>query len=364
MINPDRVSQVREALRLTQVDLATMVSRSQSAIAQLEAGIIDGSDGLIRQISTATGFPLQFFERDNGAAFPSGSLLFRSHSKISRKDRLEAHRQAQFVFQLFTMLLDQATKIPINLPKSSDEPIAAARAVRRFLQMDPIEPVGNLLATLERNGVLVLAIPDLKGRDAFSLWAGDDRSTPIIAISGGRPGDRLRLTVAHELGHLVLHSQREYTPPSAEDQANEFASEFLMPETAMRRDLVDPLTLTRLATLKPKWRVSIQALIVRAKELEIITERQYRYLYEQIGIQGWKMKEPANLAVEPEKPRSLRQLIELLYGTPIDVKKLAKDAAMPETLVKQIVSQYREKKPTEPDGTKLSAKVVSLKRRV
>lgn len=364
MINRDRVIQVREAKRFTQSDLAKKVHRSQSAIAQLEAGLIDGSDGLIRQIAMATDFPPDFFERDSGPAFPIGSLLFRAHANISRKDRLEAHRQAQFVFQLLTPLLDRATRIPINLPKSIDRPSIAARAVRRFLRIDPVEPIGNLLATLEANGVLVLAIPDLKGRDAFSLWAGDDRSMPVIAISGGRPGDRLRMTVGHEIGHLVLHSQREFTPSGAEDEATDFAEEFLMPEAAMRRDLVTPLTLTRIAALKPKWRVSIQALICRARQLEIISERQYRYLFEQVAMQGWRMKEPENLAVEPERPRALRQLAELFYGYPINTKKLAQDAAMPEPLVKQIISQYREKRTAEPDGAKLSAKVVSLKRKV
>jgi Zn-dependent peptidase ImmA (M78 family) len=350
-------------MRLTQADLASSVGRSQSAIAQLEAGLIDGSDGLIRQIAAVTGFPIEFFDRDSGPSFPAGSLLFRAHANINRKDRLEAYSQARFVFEMLVSLLERASRIPINLPKSSDAPVAAARAVRRFLKIDPVEPIGNLLATLERNGVLVLALPDLKGRDAFSLWAGDDRSLPVVAISHGRPGDRLRMTVAHELGHLVLHSVRDNVTSAAEDQANEFAAEFLMPEAAMRRELSAPLTLTRLATLKPKWRVSIQAMVVRAKELGIITDRQYRYLYEQIGIQGWKTSEPVNLAVEPERPRTLRQLAEMFYGSPIDTNKLAKDSALPERLVRQILSNYRERK-AGTEGAKLSPKIVALKRRM
>ena len=169
------------------------------------------------------------------------------------------------------------------------------------------------------------------------------------------------MTVGHEIGHLVLHSQREYLPSGAEDEADEFAAELLMPEAAMR-ELVTPLTLTRLAALKPKWRISIQALIVRAKQLEIVSERQYRYLFEQIGIQGWRTIEPENLAVEPERPRALRQLAELFYGNAVDTKKLAKAMAMPEALVKQVISQYREKRSAEPEGTKVSAKIVLLRR--
>lgn len=363
MINGERISQVREARRWTQTDLAKRVQRSQSAIAQLEAGIIDGSDGLIRQIATETGFPIEFFELESGPAFPFGSLLFRAHANINSKDRLEAHAQARFVFQLMALLLKQVQRLPVNLPRPVDTPEVAARVVRRFFRANSTEPIGNLLSLLEQNGVFILAIPDLKGRDAFSLWAGADRTIPVIALVGGRPGDRLRLTVAHELGHLIMHGQKESQSPTAEDEANKFAAEFLMPEQAIRRDLTTPLTLTRLASLKPKWRVSIQALIVRAKELEIISERQYRYLYEQLAIQGWRTKEPENLAVDPERPRSLRQLAEISYGHPIDLKALAKHAAMPETLVRQIIFQYRDRRGAEPEDAKISKKVVPMRRK-
>jgi Zn-dependent peptidase ImmA (M78 family)/transcriptional regulator with XRE-family HTH domain len=363
MINGERIAQVREAKRLTQSDLAKRVQRTQSAIAQLEAGLIDGSDGLIRQIANETEFPIEFFESGSGPAFPFGSLLFRAHADINRKDRLEAHGQARFVFQLMNMLLNQVRSIPVSLPKPMDTPEISARIARRFFHLNANEPVGNLLSILEQNGVFVLGIPDLKGRDAFSLWAGDDRTIPVVAIVEGRPGDRLRLTVAHELAHLIMHAQRESQPPLLEDEANRFAAEFLMPEQAMKKEIIAPVTLTRIASLKPRWRVSIQALIVRAKNLSIISERQYRYLYEQLAIQGWKTREPDNLAVEPEKPRSLRQLAEISYGNPIDFSKLAREAAMPESLVWQIVSRYREKRSIEPDNVKLSRKVVSMRRK-
>ena len=363
MINRERISQVREAKRWTQADLAKKVGRSQSAIAQLENGLIDGSDGLISRISSESGFPIEFFESETGPAFPFGSLLFRAHASMNSKDRLEAHGQAHFVFQLMTMLLKQVHPIPINLPRPVDTPEVGARVARRFFHLGSTEPVGNLLNLLEQNGVLVLAIPDLKGRDAFSLWAGSNRMIPTVAIAAGRPGDRLRLTVAHELGHLIMHGQKEVLSPLVEDEANKFAAEFLMPEQAMRKDLTPPLTLTRFASLKPKWRVSIQALIVRAKNLEIISDRQYRYLYEQLAIQGWRVNEPENLAVETERPRSLRQLAEMSYGHPIDFKALAKAAALPENLVRQIISQYRDKRSGEPDEAKLSRKVVSMRRK-
>jgi hypothetical protein len=57
----------------------------------------------------------------------------------------------------------------------------------------------------------------------------------------------------------------------------------------------------------------------------LIAERQYRCLFEQLSIKGWRTKEPANLDVPVEKPRVLRQMAELLYGQPIEYERMAAD---------------------------------------
>jgi Zn-dependent peptidase ImmA (M78 family) len=85
-----------------------------------------------------------------------------------------------------------------------------------------------------------------------------------------------------------------------------------MPEKAMRREITTPVTLTSLAALKPRWGVSIQTLIYRAHQLGIIADRQYRYLFEQISIRGWRTREPENLDIPVERSRTLRKIVELL----------------------------------------------------
>jgi Zn-dependent peptidase ImmA (M78 family) len=68
-----------------------------------------------------------------------------------------------------------------------------------------------------------------------------------------------------------------------EEEAFAFGAELLMPETAMKRVIHEPVTLTSLARLKPIWGVSIASLVVRAMNLKIITQRQYHYLFQQLG---------------------------------------------------------------------------------
>lgn len=95
--------------------------------------------------------------------------------------------------------------------------------------------------------------------------------------------------------------------------------------------------------LKAKWGVAIQALARRAFEMEIISERQYHYLFEQIGRRGWKIKEPVALPIE--KPRGLRKMAEIAYGAPLDYRRLAQTLCLPYALTKELSKRTLDCRP-------------------
>jgi Zn-dependent peptidase ImmA (M78 family) len=128
-----------------------------------------------------------------------------------------------------------------------------------------------------------------------------------------QPADRLRFTLAHEIGHLVMH---RFPGPEMELQANEFASTFLMP----RNDIVPllrggKLDLRRLAALKPEWRVSMQALLYRAQSLNLIEKQQATWLWRKISMDRIKLREPSQLDFEPEKPAVITRMVRLHLDT-------------------------------------------------
>jgi Zn-dependent peptidase ImmA (M78 family) len=172
-----------------------------------------------------------------------------------------------------------------------------------------------------------LALPvELEKREPYSLWTGADLEKPVIVVADGSLGDRLRLSIAYELGHLVMHLAPKGDLKTIKREAYRFAGELLMLEQGMRDELLPPVTLTSLATLKSRWGVSMGALAQRARDLEIITPRQFTYyLHKQLSKRGWHSNEPPNLAVPIERPRAVRKMAELLYGSPIDYKRLASD---------------------------------------
>ena len=90
-------------------------------------------------------------------------------------------------------------------------------------------------------------------------------------MNRNQPADRQRFSLGHELGHIVMH---RVPSPTMEDEANAFASALLMPTQEVRPYLSGRLTIQKLASLKPVWRVSMQALLYRARAIGTITANQ------------------------------------------------------------------------------------------
>jgi len=347
IINGDRVKQAREIKGLTQEELGTKIGKSQSTIAHLERNsrqlLLQPSEGVIEAIAFETGFPVAFFYQDSGPEFPLGSLLYRTrHSILKREDKHRFHQLGRLIYEVAEKMAHQLTPLENRIPKVVGEnPSVAARITRAKLGLLPDAPVRNLLNQIEKNGVFVFAIPyEIDEQDGYSCWTDSEPPRPVIIVTGGKPGDRQRFTLAHELGHLVMHHSFPGGLSKVEAEADEFASELLMPEDAMHREIVAPVTLTSLAELKVRWGVSLAALVMRSKSLGIITERQARYLFVQLARWG---EEPDNLKIAPEKPRALKRMAELLHGFPTDHRKVAKHNLSNLELISEILEAHADK---------------------
>ena len=359
-VNGDRIKQAREIKGLTQAELADRVGVSQPAIAQLEqtqpGPAFIPSDDLIESISFALGFPVSFFKRESGPEFPLGSLLYRKKMALKSMDRNKVRQLARFAYELTEHMSKRLRMPALNLPRlTDDDAVTGAQVTRSALGLSPDTPVKNIIHQLEKNGVLVLAVPyEIDEHDSFSAWITDvSPPKPVIVISASKPGDRQRFSVSHEIAHLVMHSTYQGDLKTIEDQADRFAAEFLMPEEAIRMEFQTPVTLSKLAALKPVWGVSIQALARRALDVEKITYRQYTYLFEQISRLNWRRREPENLDITPEKPRALRKMAEVTYGIPINYKKAASEMDVPPSLIKSLLDLHADRqdlarRPKEP----------------
>jgi len=353
MILGDRVRQARELRGLTQTALAEGVGLKQSAIAHIETGRSQPSEDVLGRIALQTGFPVSFFQQGPPPQFSPGSLLFRALRSTTARERAQAQRYGEIIFENVSRMASRVTPLnPLRLPEVAGgvESDFAADLTRTAFGLRPDSPVPNLINLIERSGVTVLALPvRLAKRDAYSLWAGPKLEEPVIVLSNGVPGDRQRFSVAHELGHLVLHRTVRSSIRQLENEADRFAASFLLPRTPMEHDLIPPITLSGLAGLKPRWGVSIQALVKRAFDLGVLKDHEYRYLFEQIGARGWRTLEPVPLAAE--RPRALGRMAELMYGKPVDPRRMAADWCLSPHLAASIIEAQARDSTTGPTGS-------------
>ena len=127
-------------------------------------------------------------------------------------------------------------------------------------------------------------------------------------INTDAPPDRLRWTLCHELGHIIMHTASDLHK-RGEDEANIFASEFLMPAYEIKPRLVG-LTLPKLAGFKLEWKVSIQALIMSANRLNMLSDRQKQHMFMQLSKAGYRTREPEELDPPIEEPKLFADIIQ------------------------------------------------------
>jgi Zn-dependent peptidase ImmA (M78 family) len=150
--------------------------------------------------------------------------------------------------------------------------------------------------------------------------------------------------LGEEIGHLILHSPLTVSVAEADNQARAFAQELLLPREAMVEEMRSPITLSNLAPLKPRWNVSLQMLIRRAHDMELITPNQYRYLNQQVRTNGWTQLEPGDASIAQPKPRLMRKMAELQFGNPIDLESITTSTGIPTSLVAELLGVDPPKK--------------------
>ncbi len=204
--------------------------------------------------------------------------------------------------------INPANHIPTFDPDDTT-PADAAKMVRAQWRM-PIGPVRNLTRWIESAGVIVIQEHlGTKRIDGLSQWASD---YPVTLLNADLANDRKRWTLAHELGHLVLHSN--YFDPDVEAQADAFAAEFLMPRHVIEPDLRD-LTPSRLIALKKQWGVSMAAIFEHAYRLGKVTGPDRQRFYRTMNSRGWRRNEPAAEAIADETPELARTIGQTLLTT-------------------------------------------------
>lgn len=319
-----RLSLIRRLKAMSKADVGRALEVSANAVAQYERGQTRPSAAVIAKACLVFGVPRDFFGQGGAdTRLSSSEAHFRSLRATSATQRERALAYGELSLQL-TRLLEPWVEFPqVRVPElpvgGPDVPLEtveeAARATRKAMNVE-LGPVPNVVRLLEAHGVLVLRLPpntiDRKV-DAFSTREGD---RPLVILSPDKKDKaRSRFDAAHELGHLVLHPDIEPGSKLAEAQANQFASEFLMPRSDIEESLPTRVVWSEFHELKEQWGVSLRALVYRAHALGRLSPASYRRANQQLS--QWGLPEPGDLG-RPEAPNLVGEALRLLREDGVD----------------------------------------------
>jgi Zn-dependent peptidase ImmA (M78 family)/transcriptional regulator with XRE-family HTH domain len=322
-----RLIQALAARRLSQLNLASMINVSPSAVSKWRTGQQAPEAETLERLANVLNVNAEWFTRP-----PTKEMfnkLFRSNASalVAARQMLEARLAwTQDIAIALSELVDFPTVcLPIrnfkNPEEISDLDIETAAIECRELWGLGRGPISDVALALESAGIiLVREETEIAQIEGLSAWSETLRR-PIVYLSADKDnGFRSRFDAAHELGHLVLHKNIDRTTDrerhnEMERQAHRFAGAFLLHAESFSAEIRVPVTLDSLLILKQRWGVSVAAMIMRLESLEIIDSNDKLSLFKRRSSRWGAKSEPGDGGRLPEQPRLLKRTIELLVSS-------------------------------------------------
>jgi Zn-dependent peptidase ImmA (M78 family)/DNA-binding XRE family transcriptional regulator len=323
---PQRLTEARLAAMMSRAELARELGITGQAIGYYETGARRPDMDTLLRAAEVLQQPVSFFLR----ASPSiedkrGTRFFRSVGTRSNKINHALDIRAKWLWELVSAIAVEVRQPSVDIPDvrppskessySLDELEDIATSVRRHWGLGD-GPIANVVALFETHGLILTRFELGSDQiDAFSCWI--NQKPHIFLGSDKRSCCRSRFDAAHELGHILLHrdiSQEDLDRKSVRErieyEADLFAGAFLLPSNSMFREFYST-RMNHLIGLKKRWRVSIQAIAHRAKNLGIIDEDLYILFRKNISFHKWNRVEPLDKEIPLEQPRWLLKCWDL-----------------------------------------------------
>ena len=293
---------LHSARKLAGLSMSELVNRAgnivtKQAISKYEKGTINPSSGVLIALARALNVKVDYFFRDSKVSI--NNLEFRKHSRLTKKAEEQIKYQTMNFIEKFLEIegilnISASFVNPLSrrVVTSNDDVEQAVSELRKEWKLGN-GPVFHLLELLEEKGIKVLEITNSKHFDGLSCFISD-ANVPVIAVASDVDIVRKRFTVAHELAHLLLDLSK-VPEESIEKLCHTFAGALLLPANVIKDELGqhrNKITLFELRKLKNLFGISIQAIMARAKMLQIISDHYYRQFCIYANKQGWRKNEP------------------------------------------------------------------------
>ena len=352
-------------------------------------------------------FPAKFFTTAPTSRVHQADLLFRAPRSITATEREYLAQFAALAGEFVDELNGRTQLPPVKLPILPIETAMeqAAEAVRRSWGLDADKPIDYLTHEIERSGVVVvvrrlltsssrriLGDSDSTGKLdkhlGYSVRVGEFNTRPLIVVRQSNSWERTRWTLAHEVGHLVLHASGSVTE-ACEEQASAFASELLAPAAVLAKEVSRAPSLAELLPVKAKWGVSLGALLRHLHTSGLLAEPLFEALRRQLYTRAntdtgttWGRVEPGWDDREVERPRLISKWLEMGFNARSAAMLAPYDLPWPQDLMEDFMAgqraapnttavahaaagpgRTRPVRPAAPAATRGGAKVIALRPR-
>jgi Zn-dependent peptidase ImmA (M78 family)/transcriptional regulator with XRE-family HTH domain len=322
---PLRLRQARRGCKMSMATLAERIGVTRQAVSAYESGANAPASDVLRRLAAELGVQAAFFTAPlyDSENQRQSVINFRSLRASTLRAREQAKTYMEWTAGLTSFLSKYVVLPAAHLPtfeipdfgQLDDVKIEElAEETRRFFGLGD-GPISDLTLLLENKGVTVGYVPLETGMDGLSGWFA---RCPYILINSTAFHARARYDLAHELAHLVIHrglTDEEFCQRGVlnlvEDQANKFAAAFLLPAKTFVPEVYS-VDMESLISLKRRWGVSVQAIIMRLNSLQLISDQQKMRLFKFIGMRGMRRKEPLDGEIPREKSRLFVRVATLL----------------------------------------------------
>lgn len=329
--NGKRFKSARLYRGYTLADLAKELGISKQAISQYENNETQPETSNWFNIINVLGFPRDFFYEDAMPNIETYATHFRSLARTKKKDRDAQKKKGEYLAILYEYLSEFVNfpEFTINevVKQNIENPEELAEYLRNILGLGE-KPIPDMVYLLEKLGIIVSALDlNILDIDAYTqkLKINDTYKYLVVLSNDKKSYVRRNFNCAHELGHILMHSWIEEMELESvskqqfnelESQADSFAGAFLLPKKEFSKDILrKPSNLEYYKELKLKWKVSIGAMLIRAKCLGLLTPYQYQYLIRQYSAKKWRNKEPYDDDLIMSEPIVLKSATRLILSS-------------------------------------------------
>lgn len=308
-LNNKMIELARESRGFTQTELAEKLDIPQGSLSRMERGELGVKQDVIDKLCEILNYPESFFFQEKKISV--ADTHYRKSIIVDRQTKLAAEAMMNiYKFNVEEML--KSVDVKLNVPVLNDQydsPGKVARYLRSYWKVER-GAIFDLCGLIESNGIIIIYIDFgtdmIEGRTIVT-----DTGHPIIFINKKSSTDRQRLTLAHELGHVIMHvNAMPIFTGEEESSAFEFACEFLMPYSECQYDLNEKTTVEKLVDLKRYWKVSIQSMLYRMKSEKLHSANRNRYLWSIVVAKGWRKVEP--IEITQPNPSLLKRMAAVI----------------------------------------------------